>query len=263
MQIDIPSKLKMRPLIVRTNYGDESIALTQWLYESEYAKTAASVQVVYIDTGWAASNWQERILNGEAHAKRCGFTVVHLKSPITFPEAVFGRGTFPSSKFTWCTGLLKGLPLLDWLDEKTVDLEGKAIILLAKRRAATRFHQDLQPLIERCQYHADRTVWHAILDVSNVERDALLARAGFEPLNHRSLECQPCVNSSSQDLACLTTEDHTKLRLLESRLGQVFERENLRNNIANIHIIDDKTATKENYLDLFYRGCGNHFGCGL
>lgn len=249
MKPSIVSKLKNRPLIIRSNYGDDSIALTQWLYESEYSAEASSIQVVYIDTGWAASTWATRIQAGEAHAKGCGFKVTHLKSSITFSDAVLGRGEFPSKKFMWCAGLLKGLPFLDWLESKEVDLNAKAVILLAKRHDATLFHQNLEPWIEHCQYHNDRSVWHAILDIDNTERDALLSRAGFKPLKHRSLECQPCVNSSCNDLNNMSNTDLQKIKKLEADLGQTFDCSN-------------KTDS-DNYLDGFYQGCGNHFGCGL
>jgi hypothetical protein len=237
----ILTEIQNRSLIIRSNYGDESIALTQWVFEA-----GLTAQVVYIDTGWAASSWTERVQLGEAHAKHCGFEVVSLVSPITFKDAVLGRREFPSAELLWCTGLLKGLPFLDWLE--TVDLAGEYIILLAKRKVATTFHANLEEWLEHCQYHGDRKVWHPLLAVSNLERDALLARAGFLPLEHRSLECEPCVNSSCADLKRISNSDKQKQRALELAVNSSWAL---------------SPPEVENYLDLFYRGCGNHFGCGM
>lgn len=235
------TEIQNRPLIIRSNYGDESIALTQWVFEA-----GLTAKVVYIDTGWAASSWAERIQLGEAHVKQCGFEVVSLVSPITFKDAVLGRGEFPTAELLWCTGLLKGLPFLDWLE--TVDLAGEYIILLAKRKDATTFHADLKEWLEHCQYHGDRKVWHPMIEISNADRDALLARAGFLPLGHRSLECEPCVNSSCADLKRISSVDQQKQRALELIVNNAWAL---------------SPPEVENYLDLFYRGCGNHFGCGM
>lgn len=251
--------MKTRPLYIRSQYGDESIALVQWAYEAGLAGT-----VVYVDTGWAAASWQTRIQLGEQHAKACGFKTLQIVSPISFADAVVGRGEFPSAKFQWCSALLKGLPFVDWLE--TVDPAGHAIILIAKRAAAALAHANLSEWIEPCQFHGDRTVWHPMIAVNDSERDALLSRAGFAPLEHRSLECQPCVNSTVADISKFNdpsaakvgnssedeanhAADRKRLSALEEELGSRWEWK--------------PEAPVQKYLDLFYRGCGNHFGCGL
>lgn len=234
-----------RPLFIRTQYGDDSIALVQWVFEA-----GLSAQVVYIDTGWAATTWQDRIQRGEEHAKNCGFEVQRLLSEITFVDAVIGRQAFPSAKFQWCAGLLKGLVFLDYLER--VDLQGSAVILLAKRKAATLAHAKLLEWIDPCQYHGDRTVWHPMIEVSDVERNALLERAGFSPLGHRSLECEPCPNSTKADWKRMHAEDRERLLSLEQDSGVLWGRDR-----------EQEPEDPEQYLDLFYRGCGNQFGCGL
>ena len=230
-----------RPLIIRTNYGDESIALTQWAFESHLLAT-----VVYIDTGFQAQGWQKRVKLGEAHAKACGFETVKILSAISFRDAVIGRKAFPCSKFQWCTALLKGLPFLDWLEKR--DLKGESIILLAKRKAASKAHMDLSEWIEFCEYHNDRTVWHPLIDMDDKVRDALLSRAHFAPLGHRSLECEPCVNATPADFKRMSPQDKARLKDLEKTIQIAFQA---------------PSEEPTQYLDLFYRGCGNHFGCGL
>lgn len=234
-----------RPLFIRTQYGDDSIALVQWVFEA-----GLSAQVVYVDTGWTAASWQDRIQQGEAHAQACGFEIQRLVSAIRFADAVIGRQAFPSAKFQWCAGLLKGLPFLDWLE--TVDLQGSAVILLAKRKAAAAAHAKLSEWIDPCQYHGDRTVWHPMIALSDAERDKLLERAGFSPLGHRSLECEPCPNSTKADWKRMCAKDRKRLLNLEQESGVVWAQDR-----------EQEQEDPEQYLDLFYRGCGNQFGCGL
>ncbi len=266
-----------RPLIIRSHYGDDSIAMAQWAFEANLKL----VEVVTIDTGFAAENWLARQQLGEAHARACGFKTSTIVSPITFAEAVKGRGEFPSTKFQWCSALLKGLPFLDWLD--TWDPHCQAIILIAKRKAAAKAHTTIPEWIDKCEFHNDRTVWHPISELETTERDALLARAGFEPLNHRTFECALCVNSTQSDLLRLGGVDIRKMeeleQIIESTLSSSLT-ESL--DLSKIHskgiieFIKEVRETAENelknnnlknldetYLDLFYRGCGNHFGCGI
>lgn len=250
-----------RPLIIRTQYGDDSIALVQWAYEAGFTQ----VQTAYVDTGWAASQWQTRIPLVEQHIQSCGFTPHTIVSKISFEAAVRGRGEFPSPQFQWCSALLKGLPFLDWLDKQ--DPRCQAIILIAKRKEAATAHSNLLEWIKRCEFHNDRTVWHPILNLSTPDRNALLNRAGFEPLNHRSLECHPCVNSTLSDFANLTESDIQRTFHLESEMNTpMFTDPNLGNSVGIRGLVKDAKANLKSYphyLDLFYRGCGNHFGCGV
>lgn len=277
-----PKNFDHRPLIIRSHYGDESIALVQWAYEAGLKQ----IEVVTIDTGWAAKAWASRQQKGEAHAMACGFKTSTIVSKITFTEAVKGRGEFPSAKFQWCSALLKGLPFLDWLD--TWDPGCQAIILLAKRKEAADAHAKLPEWIEKCEFHNDRTVWHPLLNLGTLERDALLQGAGFSPLHHRSLECDPCVNSTLSDLGRLSAFDIRKTKDLEKALASNFFSEpstfpelthyplTLANGdkeysmsiteliqLAKVYGQDSSNNATQHYLDLFYRGCGNHFGCGL
>lgn len=246
------SDIRNRPGIIRTNYGDESIALVQWLFESNIKTQFTSITVVYIETGWQAEQWNERVHLGELHARKSGFEIARIQAPISLPNAVHSRGSFPSEKFQWCTSLLKGLPFNDWLD--TFDLRGEAVIMIAKRKAATLAHDTLKEWIESCEFHQGRTVWHPLINIETEERDALLSRAGFTPLGHRSLECQPCIHSSSKEIAQMSENDRHKLKLLEEKVGVPLSGTSAK----QPHSEEDK-----DFLCKFYRGCGNHFGCGL
>ncbi len=43
--------------VISSSCGNDSVALIRWAIESKIKK----VVVTYIDTGWAAPNWQERV----------------------------------------------------------------------------------------------------------------------------------------------------------------------------------------------------------
>ena len=48
--------------VVFASYGNDSIALIQWVYE----RRLKNVAVVYSDTGWAADWWPARVKKAEA-----------------------------------------------------------------------------------------------------------------------------------------------------------------------------------------------------
>jgi 3'-phosphoadenosine 5'-phosphosulfate sulfotransferase (PAPS reductase)/FAD synthetase len=255
-----PVDLK-RKYIIRTNYGDDSIALTQWAYEAGFK----NLRVVYTDTGFAAARFQERIHKGKEHIQRLGFEAVTITSKIRFDEAVLGRRAFPSHEIQWCTSFLKGLPFLEWLD--SVDLNCEAVIMMAKRQSTVP-NQVIPECIEHCEFHNERAVWHPLIEINDDERNALLERAGVTPLNHRSLECEPCVNSNVADLARMQPEEIDKLEALESELNtSLFSAEDFGAKGIRLQVKWAKENTtpqgKKGYHSLFYRGCGNHFGCGL
>ena len=89
------------------------LPLMQWLFEQ---KTKEAVYVVSVDTGWAARNWQRQVASGEALARAQQFTPVRLRSTLDFAHLIEQQQNFPSTKYQWCAGFLKGLVFLDWLD---------------------------------------------------------------------------------------------------------------------------------------------------
>lgn len=322
----LKSLIENRTYIILTNYGDDSLALIQWVLESDLLKNQrieGKLKVVYIETGFAGEAWAARVAKGQAFAAGVGLEVVHLKSKITFQETALGRGEFPNSKFQWCSTVLKGLPLLDWLDE--VDPGCRFIILSAKRRETliAPYH-DLPEWQEKSDHFNGRAVWHPIIEFTEAERNALLERGDFVPLGHRSLECDPCINSSVATLARLAKSDIKKIKILEETLDRpLFIPEDFQGATGIEAVVDyakqhechevheghagheraepkrHKYAEKDNKdwkgdigcngckdnkdpkdnkvgkevnekdprnpldLNLFYRGCGNPFSCGM
>jgi len=350
-EVELKQQLEDRPCVILTNYGDDSLALIQWVFEnnnalvpenvplqgnvpmlgnvslsnlsvsdpsntnlsvsdtsevdtnlsvSDTCNTNLSVMdtcntnlsvmdtcnvdtknivqgaslvtnasnrhrmiVVYVETGFAGEAWAERVALGKKFVQIAGFEAIHLTSKITFQEAVIERGEFPTPKFQWCSTVLKGLPLLDWLDE--ADPSCRFVILSAKRRnTLLPPYDNLPKWQEKVEHFNGRSVWHPLIDYTEAERDNLLKHAGFEPLYHRSLECDPCINSCSKTLARLSEKDTKRIKILEETLGKpLFEPLCAKEDADATNNIDDCDDTTRSDLTLFYRGCGNPFSCGL
>jgi len=253
-------------LVIRCNYGDESIALLQWLHKHKTIQDQFNkIYVCYIDTGWSAQSWPERVRQGEKFCQSIGFVPIYLKSPENFEQLCVSRNGFPSQKFQWCAGFLKGIPFIEWLDER--DPECEWLVAIPKRQAL--YRKPITEYIEQCEYHGDRQVWHPVIHLDQEQRDFFINQAGFSILGHQSLECAPCVNSTINDLAILSNRDIKKVCQLESVLQKNFmqyqkgfyERINeIKAQTQRVNLC--KNVTK-NTMDHFSMGCGDPFGCGL
>lgn len=233
------------------NYGDNTIATITFAAQ----KQLQNLTVVNIDTGWGAENFQARILQGQNYAKQQGFSVVTLKSSHSFSELARERKSFPSAKFQWCTSFLKALPFIAWLDE--VDAACEACIILGARRKNTK--RQLSEFIEESEHYGDRKLWSPLLTATDDEYNQLLKISGLTKLNHRSLECFPCVHSELSVMTGLTERKITEINLLEQEIGQTMFH-------ARYSDVDIKKLSQfaiknkeETVADL---GCGSWYACG-
>ncbi len=225
--------------IAIANYGNESTALLQWLA----AASLKNVYVLSVDTGWAGDSWQQRVEQGEAFARQQGMQAVRLSSKSTFSELVEQRQSFPNKKFQWCAGFLKGLPILEWLDEH--DSACQATIVLATRRTTSRANFDLPEYIDESDYYNGRKVWHPLYAHQSIEQ--LLQACPLQRLSsQRSLECQPCIHSDSNDINHLSIKDLEKMQQLEKITNQTM-------------FPAQFFAVNVDYPDM---GCGSPWGCG-
>ncbi len=179
--------------VISSSYGNDSIALIQWAYENRLF----DVTVVFCDTGWANKNWAKRVKRGEWFAKNCGFKTVIIKPKMQFEELMKFKKGFPNQRFQWCSGLLKGVPFLNWIDE--IDKKRNGVVLVGKRREESKERANTPGYVNESEYHGARTLWHPLFMHTDNDRNALLKRAGFEVLPHRSMECSPCVNANASD----------------------------------------------------------------
>jgi len=71
----------LRPdYVVKCSYGNDSIALLQWLHEYDQKHPLGKVVVLYNDTGWATNWWPGRVANGEKMARQYGFLTAQTMS---------------------------------------------------------------------------------------------------------------------------------------------------------------------------------------
>lgn len=247
--------------VILGNFGNDSLAVLQWAIEAQLA----DLYFVSVDTGWAAPNWLDRIKQGSDYARSHQVTVVRLQSAASFAEAVCDRGEFPNKKFQWCPGLLKGLPVNDWLD--SVDPACEAKLYMGKRRLASRANRGLTATIEASEHYQDRSLHYPLLELTEAERDALITRAGFPVLNHRSLECDPCIHSTWADLSRLEDAQVDATEALEKATGKQMFAADQFHDLKGIRILSE-TARKagkvdeKNYNEQFDMGCGSPFACG-
>ena len=199
--------------ILSVSYGNDSIALIQWAHE----KGLENVFVVYCDTGWSHPDWPHRVKKGMALADSYGFTTWNVRGEFTFESMVRMKKGFPSQRYQFCSGILKVFPFLDFTEFLDPDCE--AIVLIGKRREESENRKDTPEFIASSEYHEGRTVWHPLYKHTENSRNGLIERAGMDVLQHRSMECCPCVNANRKDLRETPEEQVEKVRVLERAIN--------------------------------------------
>jgi hypothetical protein len=186
--------------VIPCNYGVESLALIEWMRQNGYT----DVHCLYVDTGWAAPGWPERVKQAEEWVRSIEFHAKTLFPKRNFEELMIEQKKFPTSKFQWCASFLKGLPILEYLDFD-LDPEMQATVVLALRRSAARSLVNLQEFVESSEHYNGRKIWHPLYEHTTAAVDALAKSVGVgKPFffmaeatrSRRSLECCVCVNGS-------------------------------------------------------------------
>lgn len=196
------------------SYGNDSIALIQWAHEIGLNH----VVCLYSDTGWAANGWAARVDAGEALAKQYGFETARTES-IGMVELVKRKRGWPGAggQGQFCTSELKIMPALRWLDAH--DPEREATALTGVRRQESAHRHDAPEFVAESERHGGRELWQPLVRHSDEDRDALLLRAGFDVLPHRSHECYPCINATIDDIRLLTADRIALIDITERSLG--------------------------------------------
>src|SRR5688572_27041932 len=181
--------------VIKSSYGNDSIALIQWCVENGLKNCA----VLYNDTGWSGHAWAERVERCEAWVRTLGYEAHRTKS-MGLAELVRLKKGWPRQGIQFCTQELKIYPTERWLDEN--DPFGFTTFLVGVRREESK---DRANFPERTEHYdrAGRTRWAPLFNHCEIDRDLLILRAGFEPLVHKSDECFPCINSNRSDLTRL------------------------------------------------------------
>jgi len=239
------------PYVIFGNYGNATLALIQWAYE----QALNDVTVVHAETGWAAEDWAAHVSKAQALVSDYGFNIHSLKGPKGFADFVKNRRSFPNNQFQWCPNLLKGLPLLMWLDN--IDPACEATIILGKRRSASRANFQLPEFIEESVHYGGRQVWYPLYVHNEADFFSLITRTGFEILAHRSLECEPCIHNTALDFQRLRPAALARTAALEEQIGSPMFAEPIKEVVRHYQKISLKAS-----IDVFDMGCGSPFACG-
>lgn len=208
-------------IVASVSWGNDSIALVQWLHEARARRMFASearVLCVYADTGWASKDWPERVERAEALARSYGFETHRVqRAEGGFVELARLKKGFPRNGLQFCTSELKIRPITAFLE--TVDPDKEATITVGIRREESASRAQWPEWVFESEKHGGRDAWFPLVRVLKPERDALIRQAGFEPLAHRSKECFPCINSNRRDLRLLDEERVAEIAALEESMG--------------------------------------------
>jgi hypothetical protein len=115
----------------------------------------------------------------------------------------------------FCTEELKVEPTLSWL--RMHDPEGIAETVLGVRREESAARLAWPEYVPSSDKNEGRAEWSPLVFHTTEMRDALIRRAGWEPLPHRSRECR-CVNAGSQDILKFTPEDIDEIEAIEKSM---------------------------------------------
>lgn len=235
--------------IIFGNYGDNTVAVMQWAY----VQRLNPVTVIHVATGTGSTAWLQRVEQGQQLARQYQFTSIALTPTRTFSELAQERKSFPNLKYQWCPTFLKALPLLNYLDEH--DPRNEYTIVLGSRRQDSRARFRLSEFVAESEYYGDRKVWYPLFDTNNEERDRLIRAAGFEVLNQRSLECNPCVVKEYNDFSSFDSGVVNEINSLENKIKQtLFDRPFVE------LVVEGKPACGS--LEHFDLGCGSRYCCG-
>lgn len=246
--------------VIVGNYGNDTIALIEWVKQQQLAP----VFILSVETGFTDERWRQHREHAAQYAHAAGLTPIHLQPKLQFAELMTDRGSFPTPKFLWCAGILKGLPILEWLD--AADPSCKATLMLGTRRSSARHLSTLHEFTDHSEEYGDRKVWHPLYCHDDTMRDALLQTAGFLPLPHRSLECQPCVNSTLAEWQQLTPETIAATAALENSLQtHLFVSPATDTSIAITDLAKwaKNQPPAKNLQRSFNMSCAIPFGCGI
>lgn len=197
--------------IIFSSGGNDSVATIQWCLEHE----VEDLVIAYSDTQWASKEWEERISHvKECFALVCDFEVIQSEG---FANLVRRKKGFPANGMAFCSYELKIEPAMKYLDE--IDPDKRAVCYTGMMRLESENRKNWPIFIESSPNHGGRTLISPLAEMSIIERDALLSRAGFNPLPHRSMECSPCVNANIRDLQQMDDADLIKVKNLEIEMG--------------------------------------------
>jgi 3'-phosphoadenosine 5'-phosphosulfate sulfotransferase (PAPS reductase)/FAD synthetase len=238
--------------IVIANYSIHSIALIKWAKEN----LDNDFCVLSVDTGFQADNWDDYLQNAFAWLDSENIKYHHLKAENNFSKLVTARKQFPSQKFSWCAGFLKGITLLNKIDE--IDPDCEATILLAHRKDMSKASQLLKMNKDEEEKYDFRPTFYPLIDLSFDDIKSLTKDISFCQTTFRSLECQPCIHTTYSDVKKISVKDIQKVIELET-MSESYMFDNKSFDTA----INSDSFRKSNILEELSKACSWEYSCGL
>ncbi|AIT09943.1 hypothetical protein LO80_08155 [Candidatus Francisella endociliophora] len=236
--------------IIIANYSIHSLGLICWAKQNLEPN---SFCILSVDTGFAAASWGSYLENVFNWLKAENISYFHLKSENTFQELVIARKQFPSQEFSWCAGFLKGITLLNKIDE--LDPDGEATILLAHRKDISKASQLLKNLDEEERYDY-RALEYPLLNKNYEDVKTLTKNLPFKSVQH-SLECHPCIHFTKNEFKDISTQDREKVIELESQA------KNFMFGDRQFSDLNDDFFIQNNILEELSKACSWEYSCGL
>ncbi len=202
--------------VVKCSYGNDSIALLQYLHEHNQKHPMGKVAVIYNDTGFSARWWPARVLNGEKLARSFGFTPFQTKSR-GMMDLILDRNAWPDSQMRFCTYELKIAPTQTWL--AIHDPEGLAETICGVRREESEERKNWPEFVSSERTSEGRPQWSPLVCYDEKMRNDLISRAGWIPLKSRSRECK-CVLANSQEIKTWGEDDIQDIENMERELRE-------------------------------------------
>lgn len=237
--------------IIIGNFGNHSLAALQYLLN----QNIKPLHFLYVDTGWSSIDWGSRVKACKQYALEHGVTVHHIHAKQDFATMIRDRQQFPSLKFQWCAAFLKGLSIIEFLDE--FDLGCDALIVSGKRRADSRRFYQLPEFQEQSEHYQGRSIWHPLYQLDDQQFQQVIAQTPFKMLLHAAQECSPCIHEQNCSIKALHDKDRKKVQLLEEEINQTL----FDYSIQEMRHRDTKCSASER-VKAWDRGCGAIWGCG-
>lgn len=198
--------------IVFSSCGNDSVALIQWAIENKLE----NLVVAYSDTQWASPDWMARVDRVRDWVFDNGGVMMVIKSE-GFSNLVRRKQAFPANGMGFCSYELKIKPAMKWME--SFDDKKIATCYTGVMRIESEKRKDWPEVLEESKNHGGRKLVSPLACMTLMERDALLGRAGFDVLPHRSMECSPCINATIKDIQTLPEADKIKVINLEVEMG--------------------------------------------
>ena len=198
--------------IIFSSCGNDSVALIQWAFENKID----NLVVAYSNTQWAADWWAKRVQDVKRWVLLNGARFVEIESE-GFESLVKRKQAFPANGMGFCSYELKIKPAMEWLE--VFDPNGLAVCYTGVMRLESERRKAWPEYLESSPNHGGRALHSPLAKMTIKERDSLLLNAGFDILQHRSMECSPCINATIGDLQQTNEKDIQKVYELEVEMG--------------------------------------------